>query len=93
MTVRAYVFVECTLGRAIQVAEALVHVPGVEAAHAVTGAFDVIAFVTADDLVVLGDLLSQRIHRLPGVLKTTTNVVVESTAPSRPTDSEPGKPA
>jgi hypothetical protein len=25
----------------------------------------------------LGDLLSRHIHRLPGVLKTTTSVVVE----------------
>jgi len=93
VAVRAYVFVECTLGRALQVAEALAQVPGVETAHPVTGAFDVIAFVTADDLVVLGDLLSLRIHRLPGVLKTTTNVVVESTATSRPTGSARGKPA
>ncbi len=78
MAIRAFVFVESTLGRATQVAEALAKLPGVEMAHAVTGAYDVIAFVQAASLSVLGDLISQRIHRLPGVLKTTTNVVVEA---------------
>jgi len=69
--------VECTLGNATRVAEALVRVTGVESAHAVTGAYDVIAFVRAESAAVLGDLLSRGIHRLPGVVKTTTNVVVE----------------
>jgi DNA-binding Lrp family transcriptional regulator len=77
MSIHAYVFVECTLGKATHVAEALMKVPGVETAHAVTGTYDVIAFVRADNVAVLGDLLSSGIHRLPGVLKTTTNVVVE----------------
>jgi DNA-binding Lrp family transcriptional regulator len=80
MPIRAYVFVESTLGKATQVAEALAKLPGVEMAHAVTGAYDVIALVEAASLSVLGELISQRIHRLPGVLKTTTNVVVEAAA-------------
>ena len=77
MSIHAYVFVECTLGNATRVVEAILKVPGVETAHAVTGAFDVIAFVHAENVAVLGDLLTRGIHRLPGVLKTTTNVVVE----------------
>lgn len=77
MAIQAYVFVECTLGNSTGVVEALLKLPGVETAHAVTGAYDVIAFVHAESMAVLGDLLTSGIHRLPGVLKTTTNVVVE----------------
>jgi len=57
MAIRAFVFVESTLGRATQVAEALAKLPGVEMAHAVTGAYDVIAFVQAASLSVLGVLI------------------------------------
>lgn len=91
MAIRAYVFIECLPGKPIQVADALAKVPGTEAAHAVTGAYDVIAFVSVEDMAALGELISQRIHRLPGVLKTTTNVVVESPTRSGRTEGSRGK--
>ena len=50
---------------------------GVKMAHAVTGSYDVIAFVEAKDVAALGEFISARVHRLPGVVKTTTNVVVD----------------
>ncbi len=84
MAVHAYVFIECTLGKARGVVDALVKVPGVQAAHAVTGTYDVIAFVRADSVTLLGELVSARIHRLPGVLKTTTNVVVAAESADGP---------
>ena len=36
-----------------------------------------IAFIEGEDLTALGTQLTQRIHRVPGVLKTTTSVVVK----------------
>ena len=93
MTVHAYVFVECAPGKPTQVAEALTKIAGVEMAHAVTGAYDVIAFVRAESVAALGDLLSHHIHRLPGVLKTTTSVVVQRSAANGSTGSERGKRA
>jgi len=77
MAVRAYVFIECTLGKATQVADAMGKQSGVKMAHAVTGSYDVIAFVEAKDVAALGEFISARVHRLPGVVKTTTNVVVD----------------
>jgi DNA-binding Lrp family transcriptional regulator len=82
MAIRAYVFIESVLGKAIPVSQAVVKLPGVRMAHAVTGSYDVIAFVEADDLAALGELLSRRMHRIPGVVKTTTNVVVETATPA-----------
>jgi len=77
MPVRAYVFIETTPGRAGQVADGVVKLPGVEMAHPVTGSYDVIAFLEAKDLAALGEFIIARVHGLPGVLKTTTNVVVD----------------
>lgn len=77
MAISAYVFIESTPGRASQVAGAMVKLPGVKMAHPVTGSYDVIAFVEAKDVAALGEFISTRVHRVPGVLKTTTNVVVE----------------
>jgi DNA-binding Lrp family transcriptional regulator len=77
MAINAYVFIECTLGKAGQVADAMTKLPHVKMAHAVTGSYDVIAFLEIKDVTALGEFLTGRIHRLPGVLKTTTNVVVD----------------
>jgi DNA-binding Lrp family transcriptional regulator len=77
MAITAYVFIESTLGKAAQVADAAARLPGVKTAHAVTGSYDVIAFVEAKDVAALGEFIRARVHRLPGVLKTTTNVVVD----------------
>lgn len=80
MAVHAYVLVDCTPRRPFEVVDALRKLTGVQTAHAVTGAYDVIAFVRAENMAGLGELLSSHIHRLPGIVKTTTNVVVERPA-------------
>jgi DNA-binding Lrp family transcriptional regulator len=77
MTIKAYVFIETTLGKSSQVVAAMAKLAGVKMAHAVTGSYDVIAFVEAKDVVALGEFISSRVHRLPEVQKTTTNVVVD----------------
>jgi len=76
MAVRAYVFIETIPGKPAQVADAAAKLPGVRMAHAVTGSYDVIAFIEAESVAALGEFITTHIHRLPGVLKTTTNVVV-----------------
>jgi DNA-binding Lrp family transcriptional regulator len=93
MAVQAYVFVECAPGEPIPVVDALRKLAGVEMAHAVTGAYDVIAFVHAESMADLGDFLSRQIHRVPGVLKTTTNVVVQGAAAHDSTGSARGRRA
>ncbi|MBI5166662.1 MAG: Lrp/AsnC ligand binding domain-containing protein [candidate division NC10 bacterium] len=77
MAISAYIFIECSLGKARDVAREIGKIPGVKQAHAVTGAYDVIAFVEASDINVLGDFIISRVHALSGVFRTTTNVVVD----------------
>jgi DNA-binding Lrp family transcriptional regulator len=65
------------MGRAKAAAREITRVPGVKLAHAVTGNYDVIAFVEAADLEALGTTVVSKIQAVSGVQRTTTNVVVE----------------
>ena len=90
MAVQAYVLVDCVPGAPHQVAEALRKLPGVEMAHAVAGGYDVIAFLRTETMAELGNLLSRRIQRLKGILKTNTNVVVAERGAPGSTASDGG---
>ena len=76
MPVLAYVFIETTPGKAGQVADGVRKLAGVKMAHPVSGSYDVIVFLETNDVAALGELIAAHVHRLPGVLKTTTNVVM-----------------
>ncbi|MDD5557642.1 MAG: Lrp/AsnC ligand binding domain-containing protein [bacterium] len=77
MAVRAYIFVEATQGRAIDICGEIARVKGVVSAHAVTGPHDIIALVEADDVNELGEFIVSRIQNVAGVIRTMTNIVVE----------------
>ena len=74
--VRAYIFIEATKARDLNVAEEITTLPGVKQADVVTGRFDVIVTVEVKELGALWDTV-YKIQALPAVLKTTTNVVVQ----------------
>ena len=75
MAVSAYVFVECTQGKALDVVQKLSALNGVSSCHAVTGPIDVIAFIEAIDLDELGKFIVEEIQATEGVLRTSTNIV------------------
>jgi len=77
MAVAAYIFVEATQGKAIEIREEINKIEGVKSAHAVTGPYDIIALVEGDDVNVLGEFIVSRIQNVPGVLRTMTNIIVE----------------
>ena len=77
MAVTAYLFLECTAGRLKEVLAKVKRVGGVRHAHIVTGSYDIIALVEAQDLRALTEAILSKIQAIPGVYKTTTNVAVE----------------
>lgn len=77
MSVSAYVFIECEHGKSMAVADKVSSIAGVRDAHAVTGPYDVIAYVTASNFKVLGEVVIKKIQGVVGVKKTLTNVIVE----------------
>lgn len=74
--VRAYVFVEAAKARDREVAEAAALLPRVKMVDVITGQFDVIVLVEAEDLRGVWETVDA-IQALAGVVKTTTSLVVE----------------
>ncbi len=77
MAISAFIFVECAQGKSLEVAEKIGKITGVRDAYAVTGPYDVIAFVSAPNFSDLGEVVVKKIQSIPGVLRTLTNIVVE----------------
>ena len=58
MTTRAYILIETVVGRTAEVSAALDAMPAMTRVDTVTGPYDVIAIVEAEDLPSLGNLIS-----------------------------------
>ena len=77
MAIAAYIFIETTQGKARSIARDIAQIPGVKTAHSVTGPYDVVTYVQAESINVLGDFIVTKIQAIPGVLRTLTNVVID----------------
>ena len=75
--VRAYVLISASPGKAIDVAGRLKGQDGIVQVDAITGEYDVIAQVEADDIAGIGVLIVEKIQRQEGVFKTITCLAVE----------------
>ena len=72
---KAYVFINSDPGALWEIAEAVVKIEGVKMAHAVTGQFDVIAFVEFANMNMLREIID-RFQSLKGVQRTQTAVEI-----------------
>ncbi len=81
MAVRGYILIEAEVGKAKSVGEAvraLAHAQAkVVSVDTVTGPFDVIVQLEADDLDKLGNSITDGIQRVAGVQRTTTCLAVK----------------
>ena len=77
MAVKAFILVDTSPGKAREVAQKLRQVPGVSAAHAVTGPHDIIVMAEAADVSSLGELVVQKVQSVPGVNRTVTSIVAD----------------
>ena len=71
-TTRAYILIETAVGKTADVAERLRLLDSMRTVDAVTGPFDIIAIAEAPTLHAIGDLISEGMHRVPGIVKTIT---------------------
>ncbi len=76
MTTKAYVLIETVVGKNRDVVAALKRLKGLSGVDMVTGPFDLIAMVEADSLAGVGDLVTARIHPIPGITRTVTCLVM-----------------
>lgn len=77
MSVKAFILIDTSPGKAKEVANTLRQVPGIAAAHAVTGPHDIIVMAEAGDVSSLGELVVQKIQSVPGVSRSLTSIVAD----------------
>lgn len=73
---KAYVLINASPGRALDVAAKIKSQAGVTAADAITGEYDVIAVCEAHDVNGIGQVIVDKIQKVDGVFKTITCLVV-----------------
>jgi DNA-binding Lrp family transcriptional regulator len=74
--VEAFVLIQTEQGKMAQAAEQVGKIDGVDEAVVVTGPYDVIAHVTADEIDAIGKLVVSEVQNVPGVTRTLTCPVV-----------------
>ncbi len=78
MAAKAYVLVETAVGKSRAVAAELRQLPGVSTVDAVTGPYDIITVVNAPDLNAIGELVTNKIHIITGIVRTVTCLSMSS---------------
>ncbi|HNV94097.1 MAG: AsnC family protein [Candidatus Methanofastidiosum methylothiophilum] len=74
--VYAYVLITVSIGKIKEVIEAVKKIEGVIEADVITGPYDAIAKIKANDLGELTKTVIQQIHYIDGVIDTTTAIII-----------------
>ena len=74
--VQAYILIQTEVGRAADVATQIGKISGVMQAEGVTGPYDVVVRVSAEDVDELGKLVASQIQAVAGITRTLTCPVV-----------------
>lgn len=73
----AYVLINTAPGSAGDARKQIAGVAGVKSSHAVTGAYDIVAFIEGGDISELGNKVVSQIQSIQGITQTMTCVVVD----------------
>jgi DNA-binding Lrp family transcriptional regulator len=76
MAATAFVLIETAVGRTKEVVNILSNMKGIKSVHTVTGPYDIIAMIEADNLNDIGDLITGKIHEIDGISRTVTCLTV-----------------
>ena len=76
MTAKAFVLIETAVGKTKEVVAKISQLEGVKSVDPVTGPYDVIAIVEAENLNIIGDLVTSKIHPVPGISRTVTCLAI-----------------
>ena len=73
---KAFVLIETTVGKTKDVVAALNKVEKVSSVDVVTGPYDIICVVQADDLSSIGEAVTGSVHTIEGITRTVTCLAV-----------------
>ena len=74
MTKKAFVLINTARGKAKEVSDLIEQRNGVVSAHDVTGLYDIIAVLEAEDFTEMGDIVTSKIAHISGVNRWTVCV-------------------
>ncbi|MBG81948.1 MAG: Lrp/AsnC family transcriptional regulator [SAR202 cluster bacterium] len=72
MATRAYILIETAVGKTNNVSLSLKDMEMMKSVDTVTGPWDIIAVAEVDDLPSIGELISEKLHAIDGIVKTVT---------------------
>jgi DNA-binding Lrp family transcriptional regulator len=75
---KAFVLIETAVGRNKEVVSLLGKLEGVKSVDTVTGPYDIIAVVEGESLNEIGDLITGKIHPVPGINRTVTCLAIKA---------------
>lgn len=76
MAAKAFVLIETVVGRTREVISSIKSLEGVKSVDTVTGPYDIIAILEAEDLNEIGDLVTGKIHPINGISRTVTCLAI-----------------
>ena len=76
MSAKAFILIETAVGRTKEVIATLNQMEGLKSVDTVTGPYDVIAVIEAENLNEIGDLITGKIHAIEGISRTVTCLAV-----------------
>ncbi len=72
MATKAFVLIETAVGKTKEVTSTLKQLEGFKSVDLVTGPYDVIVVIEGESLPDIGDLVTTKIHAIPGISRTVT---------------------
>jgi len=76
MQTKAYILIEVNIGKTKEVVKALNKITNINFVDSVTGPYDIIAIITAKNFEDIGRIITDKIHTIPGMIRTVTCLAV-----------------
>jgi DNA-binding Lrp family transcriptional regulator len=76
MSAKTFVLIETAVGKTKEVVSILNKIEDLKSVDTVTGPYDIIAVIEAEDLNKIGDLITGKIHAIEGISRTVTCLAV-----------------
>ncbi len=80
LMVTAIVLIQAERQLIPETAEALIGINGVSEVYSVAGEWDLVAIVRVNEQEQLADVIADKMHKMPGIVKTTTLIAFKAYA-------------
>ena len=79
MAAKAFVLITSSVGQTKSVLSTLKKLDGIKSVDAVMGPYDIIAVVEGESVDMVGKIITEQFHKIPGIERTTTCQVIKIT--------------